>query len=53
MACTFINSVDAVQCSVCETPFPPETIRPVPISIPKEEVKEIEISEDESQLNDH
>lgn len=47
-ACTFINSVDAVKCSCCETPFKPETIRPVPIPPVKEEVKAEEISEDES-----
>jgi hypothetical protein len=46
--CTFINPVDAVKCSICDTSFPPETIRPVPIPVIEEEVKEIDISEDES-----
>jgi hypothetical protein len=46
-----LNSVDADKCTCCETAFPANTIRPVPV--PKEEVKEEEKSEDEAELTEH
>jgi hypothetical protein len=48
-ACTMLNSVDADKCTCCETAFPANTIRPVPI--PKEEVEEK--SEEETDYTEH